>query len=565
MHRFHTLPRSLCALLATVGLLLAAPAARAQVPAWQTAVALNGGASMVTATAIDAGGNIYVAGYFTGTASFGAATLTSAGDRDVFVAKWSQASATFVWAQRAGGAGSDGATAVAVSGTGVYVAGEFVGAATFGARSIASFGLNDAFTAKLTDGGPGAGWEWAVPMGGASSDQAYTLAVSGTSVYVAGVFNSAAFHLGPYTLTNASTNGATADGFVAKIADAGPTGTVAWVQQVGGSGSDFVTALAASGSTVYVTGEFSNTVAFGGTVLVGGGLGAFVAKLADAGPGSQFAWAIQAGGFVMANAVAVAGPNVYVVGRFIFNATFGATTFTSMGQGGYDAFVTKIADAGTTGSFTWAVAAGGPRSDYAAGVAASGANLYVVGGFSDTSSFGTTSLTSVGNADNIFVTKLTDTGSTGRFAWATQVAGTGSQTATAVAVDAGRGVYVGGGAMLPISFGSIRLVGTTGVDAGFFASFADPSLTATTPALTAADVAVSPNPAHGTATLQLPALPGTATATLTLLDALGRAIRTQTASTNAPAELDLSGLAAGLYAVRVTAGGSTATRRLVVE
>ena len=42
---------------------------------------------MVTATAIDASGNVYVAGYFTGTISFGATTLTSAGDRDVFVAK----------------------------------------------------------------------------------------------------------------------------------------------------------------------------------------------------------------------------------------------------------------------------------------------------------------------------------------------------------------------------------------------------------------------------------------------------------------------------------------------
>lgn len=35
-----------------------------------------------------------------------------------------------------------------------------------------------------------------------------------------------------------------------------------------------------------------------------------------------------------------------------------------------------------------------------------------------------------------------------------------------------------------------------------------------------------PNPAHATATVQLPAVPGASVATLTLCDALGRAVRT---------------------------------------
>ena len=220
---------------------------------------------------------------------------------------------------------------------------------------------------------------------------------------------------------------------------------------------------------------------------------------------------------------------MYVAGRFIFSATFGATSFTSIGSlGGHDAFVIKIADVGNMGSFAWAVAAGGPRSDYAAGVAASGANVYVVGGFSGISSFGNTSLTGIGSADNMFITKLTDAGSTGSFVWAMLVAGSGPQLAATVAVDSGRGVYMGGGALLPTSFGSITLTGTPGADAGFLVSFADPTLTATVPALTAAAVTVFPNPAHTAATVQLPLLPGVPTATLTLLDALGRPVRTQT-------------------------------------
>ncbi|MGY3089209.1 hypothetical protein ACVWYF_002249 [Hymenobacter sp. UYAg731] len=64
----------------------------------------------------------------------------------------------------------------------------------------------------------------------------------------------------------------------------------------------------------------------------------------------------------------------------------------------------------------------------------------------------------------------------------------------------------------------------------------------------------------------MPAIPGaTATATLTVLDALGRPVPTLIMPTNSKAALDLTGLAPGLYAVRVQAGGISVTRRLVVE
>lgn len=88
---------------------------------------------------------------------------------------------------------------------------------------------------------------------------------------------------------------------------------------------------------------------------------------------------------------------------------------------------------------------------------------------------------------------------------------------------------------------------------------------AAAPATPAMELTVAPNPAHGRATVQLPAVPGIPTATLAILDALGRTVRTQTAATNAKTDLDLTGLPAGLYAVRVQAGGSSATQRLVVE
>jgi hypothetical protein len=50
-----------------------------------------------------------------------------------------------------------------------------------------------------------------------------------------------------------------------------------------------------------------------------------------------------------------------------------------------------------------------------------------------------------------------------------------------------------------------------------------------------------------------------------VLDALGRILRTQAVALNARAEVDLTGLAPGLYAVRVQAKGQVATQRLLVE
>nr|WP_230679021.1 T9SS type A sorting domain-containing protein [Hymenobacter properus] len=116
--------------------------------------------------------------------------------------------------------------------------------------------------------------------------------------------------------------------------------------------------------------------------------------------------------------------------------------------------------------------------------------------------------------------------------------------------------------MPPATFGSVTIASAGNAGTSFLASLADPTLTATTVALPSASIGLSPNPAHGRATVQLPA--GTGPATLTVLDALGRPVRTQRA-TGPLAELDLTGLAPGLYAVRMQAGGATTTRHLVVE
>jgi hypothetical protein len=93
-------------------------------------------------------------------------------------------------------------------------------------------------------------------------------------------------------------------------------------------------------------------------------------------------------------------------------------------------------------------------------------------------------------------------------------------------------------------------------------------LTGTTAAALAAGFTLFPNPAHAAVLVQVPAVAGASAATLTLLDALGRTVRVHTTAlpaTGTRYELSLTGVAAGVYALRLTAGGTTAVQRLVVE
>ena len=272
-------------------LALCLPAA-AQAPAWQSAravavatAAATDNYSTVRATAVDAAGNVYIAGTFTNTVVMGGTALVSLGGFDVFVAKFNPVSSQFIWAQRAGGTGNDKATALTVIGTNIYMAGAFASStANFGTTTLTNPGLGtaDVFVAKLADAGSTSSFAWTQRAGGRGEDEATALSVSGTSVYVTGYFASTTAVFGLTTLTSAGSS----DVFVAKLADSGSTGSFVWAQRAGGTGEDVAAALSVSGSSVYVAGDFASTTAnFGATIVANPmpsiNLG-FLASLTDA-------------------------------------------------------------------------------------------------------------------------------------------------------------------------------------------------------------------------------------------------------------------------------------------
>jgi hypothetical protein len=547
--------------------------AYAQAPAWQTALAVGeGGFSRVEATATDASGSLYVAGSFSGTVRVGTTTLRSAGQSDIFVAKWSPATGTFSWAQRAGGSDDDDVGGLAVNGSNVYVTGYYYSSPMIvGGVSLSRYGGTgpDVFVAKFTDQGSFGQVAWAQRAGGTNVDFAEGIAVSGTSVYVVGSVASTTAAFGSTSLT-----GSGADVFVAKLTDAGNTGSFVWAQRTGGASGDAARAVVASGTSVYVVGGFdSPSIRFGSTTLTGTGADefafkAFVAKLTDAGASASFTWAKRCGnpGPASAWTVAVSGAAVYVGGTFNqTSTTFGATTLTNAGPANTnDVFITKYQDLGADASQGWAQPISGPADEGLAALVVRGTELYVAGRFGGSARVGSTTLTGAGVAD-VFVARLTDLGSTSSFAWAQPAGGTGDDDARSLAL-AGSRLYVGGHVTPPASFGSLQLTDPATTRVGFLASLTDPVLGVASPSL-AAGLRVWPNPAQTDVRVLAPTLPGTAPATLSLLDTQGRVVRTHTASATDAGwrPLSVAGLAPGLYYLRVQWGAAQTGCSLVVE
>ena len=130
--------------------------------------------------------------------------------------------------------------------------------------------------------------------------------------------------------------------------------------------------------------------------------------------------------------------NAMVVGRFTGTADFGGGSLTS--AGGNDMFVAKYA--ASSGAHMWSKRFGGTSSEVPSGVAVDqSGNLVVTGYFSNTASFGGSSLTSVGG-DDIFVAKYS--GSNGNHQWSRNAGSTGSDRGHAVDVDDSGNVVVAG-------------------------------------------------------------------------------------------------------------------------
>jgi PKD repeat protein len=94
-------------------------------------------------------GKSYVTGYFRGTATFGSHTIMNSGEDDIFVAKINT-SGNWQWAIKAGGNEDDSGLGIAIDYYGnSYIIGYFEGIVSFGSNTLSSSGDRDIFVARL--------------------------------------------------------------------------------------------------------------------------------------------------------------------------------------------------------------------------------------------------------------------------------------------------------------------------------------------------------------------------------------------------------------------------------
>lgn len=231
----------------------------------------DGSFQQASAVAVDASGNVIIAGILSGTTDFGGGPLTSAAGQDVFVAKLDP-TGNHLWSKRFGGAGNQIGIGVATSQAGdIAVTGWMTGTLDFGGNPMTSAGGDDGFVAVLDSSG---NHLWSKRIGGTGHDGLRSAAFDKWgNVGVIGYFSST-IDVGNGPLVSAGG----LDIVLAKFG--GADGKHLWSARFGDSANQVGLGIAVdpTGHT-YVTGDFASSVDFGtGPLLATGGIDVFVAK-----------------------------------------------------------------------------------------------------------------------------------------------------------------------------------------------------------------------------------------------------------------------------------------------
>jgi hypothetical protein len=393
---------------------------------------------------IDAIGNIYLTGYFYGTATFGTTTINSAGSSDVFIAKYGS-DGNLLWVKKAGGSNAEIGFSVALdSNNNPFIVGTFQGIASFETTNIISSGSNDIFIAKYSSTGD---FQWVQRAGGSGFDQGFDIKVNG---------NGEAFITGCFwgTATFASTTLVSAGGTDIFIAKYNSQGIFQWVQQAGGIKDDICHAIVLDGiSTVYLTGVFGGTAIFGASSVTTSTNGIFIAKFRV----NDWQWVTSISGDTYSTTVGFdividVNKNIYIAGSFYGTIYFGTNNITS--QGNSDIFIAKY---NSNGVFQWVKQAGGTNLDICKSIAIDNfANLYVTGTFIENISFGNVSLS---GGYSIFLAKFNST--TNLWEWGRKANSMIDVDSMSIAIKASDDVFTTGYFGNFITFGTTTL-NTTG-------------------------------------------------------------------------------------------------------
>ena len=535
---------------------------------WAWARQGTGGGQEGTTSATDAFGNVYATGTFAGTSvTFGATTMPSAGNCDMFLVKYSSTGAV-LWARSAGGNDNDQGNSVATDASGnVYVTG-FYSSHTmfFGADTINNTGVWNMFIAKYS---PNGNLLWVKSGEGSSSVIAYSVIVNSLGyICVTGSFGgTSSLIFGIDTLTNASSNYSS----IFTVAYSA-SGTPIWAKSSVGIGDNYGYSITSDVfGNVFITGYYSGpTITFGTTTLTnidntGNTNDVFIAKYSSSG---VLIWAKSAGGTSNDYGTSIAtdaSGNAYLTGYFYSSMiTFGFNTLPNLG--GIGMFLVKYS---TIGSVLFAKTPGGLSTNKGWSVATDASGIYVTGSFIGNSIvFDSDTLLEptlpVGATDPMFIVKYD---STLNVICASTLA-SGGDDLSGVSTDGIGNAYITGditGAnpiMLILGIDTL-LVPIAGQELFFIAKYRCPTTLGITELPTPSLITLYPNPATNNLTITLGK--NTKKVVLTITDITGKLIYTATALETEKMEVSTSGFAEGIYIVKIQTGDGVETKKLIVQ
>ena len=332
---------------------------------------------------------VYITGTFRRTATFEEQEITSAGQDDIFVAKYSL-EGRLIWVRSAGGISQDKPQALASDEEGnVYLTGYFQHTATFGKKMMSALNSSECFVAKYTPEGE---VDWVNHS--ASKQYAVGKAISYQNghLYVGGEFEEA-LEANRRTL---SANGST-DIFVAQY---DTNGQLSWIKSIGGEGKEKISSITTDSKYLYFTGSFEGHLKEKKIKIDSEGesdmlLGKYSLQ-------GEPLWLTKAGGVKadQGNSIALdEGGNVLLVGSFQDRASITADAMYS--HGFTDIFVASYSD---QGKLQWQDVIGGSGQDLGADILSFKSDIVLAGSFRETAALGQEEVSSAGASD-ILLTK----------------------------------------------------------------------------------------------------------------------------------------------------------------
>lgn len=372
---------------------------------------------------VDASGNSYFVGRFTGSVDFGGTILTSTTptDYDGYIAKYDPLG-TLIWVSQITSSSPVTVYGITLDASGnIYVCGDYQGDATFynttGNITLLADGGYDAFIARYD---PAGDVVWANPGLGNNDAHCFDIAVDATNVYVTGAFR-VQCDWDPAVGPGIGGTGQDEIFVVKHQLD----GTFDWQIAAGSNTADFGYGIAVDGSGVYVCGLYGNnnaTFTSSGPDIVLTNIGeddAFVAKF-DLVNGDVL-WAKSGGsvgGSESANGIVLVDGTLFTTGHFENTSSFGALNVSSNGL--TDIFYLQYDLSGTEMQI---FSDGGTAADTAYDISADAlSNIYVTGSFSSSVDFGGGgSISAIGAQDGFLLRYQTD----GTFSWVQKISGGG--------------------------------------------------------------------------------------------------------------------------------------------